>query len=360
MENRCIIYGAGFYGLIVCDYFLNKEIIPEAIVDKNPDKQGLKWRGKVNIISPDALDMFDRRIKIIIALADYSNIYAEIKLFLNEKGFENVEHIYEFSQRDEFADLFDEQRLILKINSEKIKQNSEKISVVEKIWKDETSRKVYKQIISALENGVVDGIDMLPLKEQYFLNVFSKIDNEVFVDVGGGPTGDVLQEFLERNRQYCRYYYFEPDENINIVRAQYENSGKIVFNKLAVSDTEEKLFLKNFMDMNSVIDGQGEWEVSSISLDTYQFDESPTFIKIDAEGYERRILQGAEQTILSCRPVIACATYHSEEDFWEIPLYLYNKLKDYRYYIRSYLNISEVILYAIPKERWVGYEIQRE
>lgn len=354
MENRCIIYGAGFYGLILCDYFLNKEIIPEAIVDKNPNKQGLKWCDKVNIISPDTLDMFDRRIKIIIALADYSNIYAEIKLFLNEKGFENVEHIYEFAQRDEFADLFDEQKLIFKINSEKVKQNSEKISVVEKIWKDEMSYRVYRQIISALKNRVFYGIDILPLKEQYFLDVFTKIDNEVFVDIGAGPRGDVLKEFLDRYPKFCRYYYFEPDENINKVKREFKDNNKVMFQKYAVSNTEEQVTLKSFMNMNSIIDDCGEQVVRSITLDSFQFQEPPTFIKIDTEGYERRILEGAVQTILKYRPVIACAVYHSEEDFWEIPLYLYNILQGYNYYIRSYLNIKEVVLYAVPRERWIN------
>ncbi|MCH5261431.1 MAG: FkbM family methyltransferase [Lachnospiraceae bacterium] len=357
MEDEFLIYGGGYLGLLLCDYCLNKGIFPKGIIDRSPDKQGIRWRNMVSIMSPDYLNTLDRGTKIIVAHSNHGNIYDEIRLFLNDKGFKNVEHIYEFAQRDEVADLFDEQKLVLRIHSEKVRENSVKISAVGKIWDDEISRKVYTQIISALERGMVDGIDILPLREQYFLNVFSKIDNEVFVDIGGGPTGDVLQEFLERNRQYCRYYYFEPDENIYTVKTKFEKNEQIIFNKLAVSDTEEKLFLKNFMDMNSVIDKQGEQEVISISLDAYQFKESPTFIKIDAEGYERRILQGAEQTILSCRPIIACATYHSEEDFWEIPLYLYNKLKDYRYYIRSYLNISEVILYAIPKERWVGYEI---
>ena len=357
MEDEFLIYGGGYLGLSLCDCFLNKGIMPKGIIDRSPNKQGIRWRNMVPIMSPDYLNKLDRGTKIIIAHSDHSNIYDEINLFLNDKGFKNVEHIYEFARRDEVADLFNEQKLVLRIHSEKVKENYEKINAVDKIWEDETSRKVYKQIISALENGVVDGIDVLPLKEQYFLNVFSTIDEEVFVDVGGGPTGDVLQKFLERNRQYCKYYYFEPDENINTVRDRYVNNEKIVFNKLAVSDTEQKLFLKNFMDMNSVIDEQGEQEVISIPLDAFQFKESPTFIKIDAEGYERCILQGAEQTILSCRPIIACATYHSEEDFWEIPLYLHDILKDYRYYIRSYLNIAEVILYAIPKERWVGYEI---
>lgn len=357
MENEFLIYGGGYLGLSLCDCFLNKGILPKGIIDRSSDKQGIRWRNKVPMLSPDNLHKFDSENRIIVAHSNHSNIYDEIRLFLNDQGFRNVEHIYEFAQRDEVAELFVNQKLVLRIHSEKVRENSEKISAVDKIWDDEISRKVYTQIISALERGMVDGIDILPLREQYFLNVFSKINDEVFVDIGGGPTGDVLQEFLERNRQYCRYYYFEPDENINTVKTKFEKNEQIIFNKLAVSDTEEKLFLKNFMDMNSVIDEQGEQEVISISLDAYQFEESPTFIKIDAEGYERRILQGAEQTMLSCRPIIACATYHSEEDFWEIPLYLYNKLKDYRYYIRSYLNISEVILYAIPKERWVGYEI---
>ena len=47
----------------------------------------------------------------------------------------------------------------------------------------------------------------------------------------------------------------------------------------------------------------GTGNVQVVRLDTLNFHDV-SYIKIDCEGYEYRILQGAEQTIRRCRPVI--------------------------------------------------------
>jgi FkbM family methyltransferase len=47
----------------------------------------------------------------------------------------------------------------------------------------------------------------------------------------------------------------------------------------------------------------GTGNVKVVRLDTLNFDDV-SYMKIDCEGYEYRILQGAEQTIRRCRPVV--------------------------------------------------------
>ena len=47
----------------------------------------------------------------------------------------------------------------------------------------------------------------------------------------------------------------------------------------------------------------GKGNVQVVRLDTLNFHDV-SYIKIDCEGYEYRILQGAEQTIRRCRPVV--------------------------------------------------------
>lgn len=52
----------------------------------------------------------------------------------------------------------------------------------------------------------------------------------------------------------------------------------------------------------------------------FAFEKIPTLIKIDVEGYEQNVLNGAESMIKAYQPVLAVAIYHKERDFWEIPL----------------------------------------
>ena len=51
----------------------------------------------------------------------------------------------------------------------------------------------------------------------------------------------------------------------------------------------------------------------------YLFDEDPTFIIIDIEGYERQALSGMKKLIRRSTPAIAIAVYHFPSDILKIP-----------------------------------------
>lgn len=75
------------------------------------------------------------------------------------------------------------------------------------------------------------------------------------------------------------------------------------------------------------------------------------YIKIDTEGSEIPILQGAQKTILKDRPQLSIAAYHSWQQLIEVPVFLHEWLIDYRFYVSNYSGKQhETILYCIPKE----------
>lgn len=55
------------------------------------------------------------------------------------------------------------------------------------------------------------------------------------------------------------------------------------------------------------------------------------FIKIDTEGYERKILAGAKETIKRCRPIIAMSAYHKADDKTVLPEIVRSISPDYDY-----------------------------
>lgn len=59
---------------------------------------------------------------------------------------------------------------------------------------------------------------------------------------------------------------------------------------------------------------------------------SGSFIKIDVEGSEMKVLKGSMEMIRRERPRLAVCVYHRNQDIVEIPLLLHNIMPDYKFF----------------------------
>ena len=77
----------------------------------------------------------------------------------------------------------------------------------------------------------------------------------------------------------------------------------------------------------------------------------PDLIKMDIEGSELPALKGGINVIKEMRPQLAISSYHSDSDFLNIPLYLYENLENYTFRLGHYSpSIDETVFYAVPNE----------
>lgn len=95
-------------------------------------------------------------------------------------------------------------------------------------------------------------------------------------------------------------------------------------------------------------------EVQAISIDEFVAEnnvQKVDYIKLDVEGAELDVINGAVKTLQRDRPQLAICIYHKKEHLFSIPLYLDSILTGYRYYIGHYSpTFWDTVWYAVPEE----------
>jgi hypothetical protein len=140
---------------------------------------------------------------------------------------------------------------------------------------------------------------------RYLTKEFDVEENEILVDVGPAE-GNLSLGVIEKIK---KAYLFETDERwieaLEATFAPWKEKVTIV-NKFVSNINDEK----------------------NVSLDEYFKDKEPfTFLKVDAEGTEDAILEGAEKSISESRNLkLALCCYHKPYDEDKFKAYLENKI----------------------------------
>lgn len=352
-QTDIIIYGAGYCGAMLAELLQTNQIQPLCIFDKDKQKQAKKLFS-IEIAEPQ----FRQADIIIVALLAQGHLYASIKSYLLELGYfeEQIVHIYELENQRE---LFDKQKLVIKPNPSVAESYANQLEQLELVLSDEESRRILSAAKQFLEGDPTAKFPAHPIEEQYFAyDIYKKIGDEEVIECGGFK-GDVMRIFLENNRgRFSHYTIIEPDERylvfIEANAAGYCRDNIKILN-YALSDRSQELYVTNYMDMNSVVSENktiySTQKVQAKALDELLPDTKCTFLKIDVEGYELKMLQGAKKIIEFHKPVIAVAAYHHECDLYEITKKLLEYNPEYKLFLRSYMNYQEMVLYAVPRER---------
>lgn len=163
-----------------------------------------------------------------------------------------------------------------------------------------------------------------------------KIKNKIVIDVGSN-----LGEFAI----YCvrlgakKVYAFEPvTETFKILEKQIEINnlkGKIIPVKLALGDKNEtlKINFEGAGDATAHINGRLSTNseiIKVIKLDDFIKKEKVSFIKMDVEGYEEKVLRGAHKVIKRDKPILSFSGYHKKTDKSILPLVVKKIRPDYK------------------------------
>ncbi len=178
-----------------------------------------------------------------------------------------------------------------------------------------------------------------------------QVENETFADVGAYD-GYTSKMFIEHCPRYRYIHLFEPDpSNMALSRRNLADCRKVFFHGVGLAATSGTLRLTS-NNSGSILSDKGEIETVIDRLDRIVGDDF-SFIKMDTEGAELGVLEGAREVIKRCGPRLAVAAYHYMEGtapFWQIPEKVFSIRQDYDLYVRHYTeSIYETVMFFVPK-----------
>lgn len=217
-----------------------------------------------------------------------------------------------------------------------IEKNEERINLAYKLLADEKSRSVFKNYINFEYSGSPGYLFAAESAEdEAFSCCIPLSDNEVYVDIGA-YRGDTADKFVKlTGGKYKKIIAAEPDSKS--------------FKKLCENCAE----LKNFEAVNKAVTGYdgfvgfsslagrqsavgGENKTECVCLGTLCGENTPSYVKIDSEGCEYEILDGARDILKKYRPKLNVAAYHKSADIFELIILIKTINPEYTVHVRHH------------------------
>ena len=272
----------------------------------------------------------------------------EVKHRLNDMGFRNISYLslYKYSAFDLvhppfMIDFEDDYR-----------NNSEQYKYVYSLLADEKSKEVFKKVINfkmTYDYEFMEGFTNNHEGQYFDKELIPNIKEISFVD-GGGYVGDTAAEVIKNYPDFKKIYLIEPiPENIRIAKRELGHLENIEFLTCGVSNKKETLYFNEEKSFSTIY-GKGTQSVEVNTIDNI-VKEKVDFIKLDIEGAEQDAIDGAGETIVKYKPVLAVCVYHKAEDWYKIPQKVLEIESSYSVHLRHYMEgIFETVMYFIPRE----------
>tara|TARA_Y100000817_G_scaffold255623_1_gene208788 strand:- start:683 stop:1543 length:861 start_codon:yes stop_codon:yes gene_type:complete len=211
------------------------------------------------------------------------------------------------------------------------------ISLIKKLRLYNFLKKIYKKFLERFISFEIKTI------ENYIINNLVEKNFGAIIDIGahkGDKTSLFLKFFPKDN-----YYLFEPfDKYYQIIKKKFRNSNNIKVYRKAVSNYEgsgkfytsnKNIYAESFsLEKYEFLENFEKIEI--VNLDNIEFKEKVKLIKLDAEGKEPEIIEGASKLILSNKPILLIETSNLTHELIEKNLLNLN----YILFIYEYFNIK--------------------
>jgi len=364
--NKIVIYGAGSSGIAFLYQLKRIGIEVSYFADGNKEKCGTECEG-IKIISPDQIipKVGEDALVIVCINTDGKRYCKSFDEALRIGGHHGVydtlracgcKNIIDYTFFRRCHKLFSEEKYNAPSCSDVhlMEEHEEDIAMVYDMMEDDMSREVFQKIVEfRLLNDSLDVPTMEQEKQYFEYEFYKKNSNEIFVDCGAFNGGSLKVFLNENNNQFTRYYGLEPDAfNFERLKMSVSSLDPEIREKINCvqagawyDDSGVNLYALN--GPGSFIADIGNEKIDTITIDKMLDGDAATYIKMNIEGSEKEALAGAEKTIQNYKPKLAIAGYHKTDDLWKIPIIMKQFRKDYKIYLRSYMNHISFVYYAV-------------
>lgn len=346
-----VIYGAGRFGQDLCRAVRRAGGVVAGFVVSSVDAGTPARVLDVPVRSIFGLPSDWRRLCLLCGVFNREVPFTALVANAREAGFAGL--IMPWTLAEQFGDMLG-WRYWLAAPS-RIAWADARVSHVKQRLADAESRRMV-EAIRGLRAGVDLEFSAFRSSERQYFNALtlgrSVPGAAVYVDCGA-YTGDSFRTFIASS-ECSAAYLFEPDsENFRLLTRSVEGVPVPVHClPLAVSNRHRLVGFSSGNGEASMVSDAGGDRAVAAPLDAILATVHVDFLKIDVEGADLEVLQGASRLIARSRPVIAISLYHKPEDLWEIPLTAFDLCEDYDFFVRQHFyNSFDSVLYAIPCER---------
>ena len=241
--------------------------------------------------------------------------------------------------------------------------------LIKKIFLSE-KKLLKKRIIRSIKSGYEKEIKILPKLIKHgtdtidvgvYRGVYSYELSRLSNHIHGFEANPIIYEYLQNNltqiiKNITLYNYALSDRE-GIANLRVPIRRKTIFK----SQFEEKYYAGHgTIHEANIFDKFDKFDVKTIKLDDLKFSNKISFIKIDVEGHELKVIDGAKETIKKHKPnlLIEIEERHSKKKLLESINYIQNlHYKTYIFHNNTLLEIkdykefnNEINFIFIPKE----------
>lgn len=331
-----VIYGAGVNAVYTCRFLAKFDITPFCFCDDDTTKTNFLDKPVYTYKQFRSLYPTLEAYIVIAIHQNNTSIYGK----LCHNGEQKI--IRCLYPDDIFSDTPTDYQFIL--------ENENKFAELYSSLADDFSRQTLYNLLNYKITGKCIYLSDIYKPNTYFDPITNLSGNEVFVDCGAFDGDSIIRFVKHVDGQYKEIIGFEPDKSTFAkLMCNVSNFKNVSLYRNGVWNIACDMGFSETGLPCSVASPEAKTSIQMLTIDEMFAIKPITFLKVDVEGAEDKVLLGATNTIRRDKPKLAICVYHKKEDIFAIPSLINSIRSDYKFYLRhhAYISSDETVLYAM-------------